>query len=493
MSDEGTGRFGAQGDSARRRAAAAVLSALIPGAGQLYAGRRRRGAILLAISAALIAAGVLWLAVDPIAVAKLAFEPDVLRGLLGVDLAVLAFRGWAAWDAYRCIEAPPQSSSTWGTVVAGLATAALLVVPHAWFAYYDLTQLDLITTVFAAPTPTTTTTVSPPNMSQTSAPPTTGAGGQTTYPMTAPSTAATTQAPTIWGGVERLNILLLGSDAGVGRTGVRTDTIILVSIDPATGDTALFGVPRNLAQVPLPETLDIWSCDCFPPIINELFGYAERNPEAFAGPSPPGPTALKMAIGGLLGIPIHYYALVHLDGFVDMIDALGGVTITVMDRVYDPAYPKEDGGTEVVDFRPGVYDFDGHDALAYARVRRSSDDYNRMGRQRCVLEALADQADPLTLLRGFPAVADAIKRSVETDIPLDSVPDFFELAAKVDTDRALALSVAPPTYIAGLTAEGYNIPDVELIHEHVRIATTLPPQEAIDLLGLEPLAEACGR
>ena len=489
MSEEGTGGLTKRGDSARRRLAAVVLSALVPGAGQLYAGRRRRGAILLAISTTLVATGVLWFAIDSIAVVKLAFEPDVLRGLLGVDLAVLAFRGWAAWDAYRCIGAPPRSPITWLTVVTGLATAALLLIPHAWFAYYDLTQLDLITTVFAAPT---TTTSVPPTASQTSGPPTTGAGGQTTSATTAPSTTSTAQPPTLWDGDERLNILLLGSDAGVGRTGVRTDTIILVSIDPATGDTALFGVPRNLVQVPLPEALDIWSCNCFPSIINELYDYAERRPEAFAGPSPPGPTALKMAIGELLGIPIRHYALVHLDGFVDIVDAVGGVTVAVTERVYDPAYPKEGGGTEVVDFQPGVYDFDGHDALAYARSRRSSDDYNRMGRQRCVLEALADQADPFNLLRGFPAMAEAIKRSVETDIPLESVPDLIELAAIVDTDRALALPIVPPTYTAGLTAEG-NIPDVELIHEHVRIATTLPVEEAIELLGLDPLAEACGR
>ena len=488
MSDQGTAGLTEQGHSARRRPVAVVLSALLPGAGQLYAGRRRRGAVLLAISIALISAGGVWLAADPVAVAKLGFEPDVLRGLLGVDLAVLAFRGWAAWDAYRCIEAPSPSPRTWLTVVAGSATAALLLIPHAWFAYYDLTQLDLITTVFAAPT---TTTVPPAATSQTSAAPATGADGQAASATTVPATTATTQPPTIWDGVERLNILLLGSDAGVGRTGVRTDTIILVSIDPATGDTALFGVPRNLAEVPLPEALDIWSCDCFPPIINELYDYAERNPETFAGPSPPGPTALKMAIGELLGIPVHYYALVNLDGFVDIVDAVGGVTVAVTERVYDPAYPKEDGGTEVVDFQPGVYDFDGHDALAYARSRRSSDDYNRMGRQRCVLEALADQADPFNLLRGYPAMAEAIKRSVETDIPLDSVPDLIELAAIVDTDRALALPIVPPTYIARVTAEG-NVPDVELIHEHVRIATTLPAEEAIELLGLDPLAEACG-
>ena len=484
MSDQRARRAIDPGHGARHRPVAALLSALIPGAGQLYAGRRRRGSVLLAISAVLIAAGTLWLAIDPIAVAKLAFEPDVLRGLLGADLALLAFRGWAAWDAYRCVDGPSRPGAGL-TAAAGVAIAALLAVPHAWFAYYDLTQLDLITTVFAEPGPTAAT-VPPPAGAQ----PTADGQPATTAP---PATSTTERPANVWDGVERLNVLLLGSDAGVGRTGIRTDTIIVVSLDPATGDTALFGIPRNLAQVPLPPDLDLWPCDCFPPIINELYDYAERRPETFTGPSGPGPTAVMQAVAELLGIPIHHYALVHLDGFVEIVDALGGVTITVTERVFDPEYPTEDGGTELVDFEPGVHDFDGHDALAYARSRRSSDDYNRMGRQRCVLEALADQADPITLLRGFPAMADAIKGSVETDMPLDAVPDLIEVAAAVDTDRALALPIVPPTYVAGRTAEGYNIPDVALIREHVHIATTLPPEEAMSLLGIDPLAEACGR
>ena len=254
----------------------------------------------------------------------------------------------------------------------------------------------------------------------------------------------------------------------------------------------MFSVPRNFVGVPLPESVDIFSCDCFPPMINGLYGYAERNPDAFPGSIPPGATAIKQAIGEMLGIPVHYYSLVALDGFVDMVDALGGVTITVTERIFDSAYPKEGGGTEVIDFQPGIYKFDGHDALAYARSRQSSDDYNRMGRQRCVVEALAAEADPVTLLRGFPAIAEAIKRSVETDIPLDAVPDLIELAALVDTERAFSLSLVPPTYVSGRTSDG-NLPNVDLIQEHALIATTLPAAEAMELLGIDPLADDCGR
>ncbi len=496
MSIEGTDPEPAAERPSRHPLVAAILSALIPGVGQLYAGRRRRGVVLLTATALLIAAAVFWVANDPIAVAKLAFEPAVLKGLLVIDALLLMFRTWAAWDAYRSIAAPTRRPAPAVAALVGTAGAVLLLVPHVWFAAYDLTQLDLITTVFAGPATTTADPPAPPS-SEPVRPSTTASAvpaPSTTEPApTTTSTTTTTKAPTIWDGIERVNILLLGSDAGLGREGVRTDTIILASVDPASGDTVLFSVPRNFARVPLPESVDIWSCDCYPSLINGLYGYAERNPSAFPGSIPPGATAIKQAIGAMLGLPVHYYSLVALDGFVDIVDALGGVTITVTERVYDSAYPMEGGGTEVIDFQPGVYKFDGHDALAYARSRQSSDDYNRMGRQRCVVEALAAEADPVALLRGFPAIAEAIKRSVETDIPLDAVPDLIELAAAVDTERAFSVALLPPTYISGRDAEGFNVPNVALIQEHARIATTLPAIEAMELLGIDPLANDCGR
>jgi LCP family protein required for cell wall assembly len=480
------------GRARRNPLVAALLSALLPGAGQWYAGRRRRAVLLLAVSAVLIVGGVGWVVLDPVAVAKLAFEPGLLQSLLVADAFLLVYRAWASWDAYRSAAPSDPSPGRAATAITGLAVTALLLVPHAWFAYYDLIQLDLITSVFAAPTTTTTT---PSSTTLTTLPPVDTGSPDPTTPTTATTTTTTTTTtlpPVIWEDLERLNILLLGSDAGLGRTGVRTDTMILASLDPKTGDAALLSVPRNFAQVPLPDSVDIWDCNCFPDIINALYRYAEEHPDSFAGPIPPGATAIKGAIGELLGLPVHYYALVALDGFVDMVDALGGVTITVTERVYDDAYPKEGGGTEVIDFVPGVYTFDGHDALAYARSRQASDDYNRMGRQRCVLEALAAQADPLSLLRGFPAIADAIKRSVDTDIPLDAMPSLVELATLVDTERAISIPFVPPTYVAGRDANGYNIPNVDRIREHTRIATTLPPDEAMELLGIEPLADACG-
>ena len=472
---------------------AAVLSAVLPGTGHLYAGARRRGWWLVGISLVGLVAVLALLVRDSRTLLKLAFDTEVLIALLVVNAAVFAFRTFAAVDAYRSAGAPTPSRPTlW---LGGLGAAALLLTPHGVFAYYDGVQYDLINTVFDAPVtalPTTTTT--PPT---TSAPPTTaepvdGSPVSSTVAPTTTTVPPTTEPPGPWGDIDRLNILLLGSDAGLGRTGVRTDTMILVSVDVENGDLALISVPRNFARVPLPSSVDLFSCDCFPPILNELYQYAEARPDSFPGPATPGANAIKGAISELTGLPVHLYALVALDGFVDVVDALGGVTITVTERIYDPDYPKEGGGTEVINLQPGVYDFDGHEALAYARSRHSSDDYSRMSRQRCVIEAVLEQADPFSLLRGFPQLAEVIKASVETDIPLEVMPDLIDLMGLVDTEQAVSLRLVPPTYVGGYDADRHHTPDVELIREHARIVTTLSPEEAMAELGIDPLADACG-
>ena len=312
-----------------------MLSALLPGSGQLYLGERRRGVWFLAGSLVILAVALAVLLVDPRSLLKLAFDPEVLLALLFVNAGVFLFRAFAAIDAFR--QQPEERvSQPWPIRAVVVMIGLVLLVPHALFAYYDIVQYDLINTVFASPVITTTvapTTVPPQST-------TTGPNAPATTATTT-TTTTTTVPPRLWDGSDRLNILLLGSDAGVGRSGVRTDTMILASVDVETGDMVLIGVPRNFARVPLPEDVDIWSCDCFPPILNELYQYGENHPASFPGPATPGANAIKGAISELTGLPVHFYALVALDGFVDLVDAVGGVAITVTERVYDPAYPTE--------------------------------------------------------------------------------------------------------------------------------------------------------
>jgi LCP family protein required for cell wall assembly len=372
------------------------------------------------------------LAVD---LARPFFEhPSLLLVLLAINGLLLLFRVIAVVDAFllpvRRAPVKRGAGRVSPLAVAGVALILVAVVlPHGWVAGRNLALYDLFTYDFTAD-PAQVTTTAPvttvPATTTTAADETSTTTSSTT---TTSTTTTTTTIPDPFDGFGRVNVLLMGGDSGVGRRGIRTDTMIVVSIDPQTGATAMFSVPRNNVQLPIPEDIpayDAYGCHCYPGLANEIYQYGLANPEGFPGGPNTGGNASKAILGNLLGLEIHFFALVDLQGFVDVIDALGGVTITVTERVYDGHYPHEDGSREVIDIQPGVYDMDGHLALAYARSRRTSDDYDRMGRQRCVIEAVAEQADPISLLRRLPDLVPAIQGSVVTDIPTADIPDFLD-------------------------------------------------------------------
>ncbi len=476
-----TGKLGSQ----KRPVGAALLSAVLPVAGQWYAGHRRRALVLLGVDLLLIVlAGLAYF--NQLEVVKAAFRPDVLVGAMLGNIALLAFRLWAADDAYRLAA---QSGRGRFTPLAGVVLGLLILGPHLVAGYYDIVHYDFITTTFAQDEVTTTTTTT----TTTSAP----AGVASGTSASSGSTTTTTEAvavepgPVLWDGLERLNIALLGADAGVGRRSIRTDTMIVVSIDPESGNVALFSLPRNMVEAPLPVEMGIWGCDCFPRMLNDLYVAGIESPEAFPGPQDPSVNAIKGGFGEILGIPIHYYAMVTLEGFVGVIDAIGGVTIDVPFRIVDETYPHEDGVTiEYVEIEPGVQQLDGHLALAYSRARRHADDYARMGRQRCVLNAILEEADPVALALGYPELAGVLGDTMETDIPLSRIPDFIDLLPKIDQENMISIRFIPPDYITASTSSG-NIPDVDLIREHVQIVINSTPDEARTILGIDSLDDNC--
>ncbi|MEX0826892.1 MAG: DUF6677 family protein [Acidimicrobiia bacterium] len=494
---------------------AALLSALIPGAGQIYAGRARRGKLFLAITAVFVIPAVfLFVMIFYVSGIGLAVtlsrpffsNPDLLGVLLFVNALLLVFRAVAVVDAFLVARDPDASmgreQGTAAAVVLGLlAILVITAVPHGWVGHRNLLLYDVMTHDFVSDPGQVTTTAAPD-----------GSGSTTTTSV--PSTAFPAEG--------RVNLLLMGGDAGVGRTGIRTDTMIIVSIDPETGWTAMFGIPRNLRRIPVPEDHPIasytggagtgsssttgstvpWSnCPgCFPALAWDIYAFGLEHPELFTGPNSGG-TSAKTLLGHLLGIDIHYFAIVDLNGFVDIVDAIGGIDITVPTALFDPAYPNEDGTTEEKTLAAGDHHLNGHDALFYARSRQQSDDFNRMNRQRCVLEAMAEGADPVELLRGLPDIVPAIEASVRTDIGIASIPDFLDLLSKVNTEEIVSIRFMPnapefdgtPTsYIADFTEDGFPIPDRDFITETVATALSLPPLEAIEVLNLQPLEDVCG-
>ncbi len=463
---------------------AAAASVFIPGLGQWIAGDRRKAKILLAIDTALVVILLLFFR-DKVSVVTAFFRPTTLALMMVGNIILLAYRVWAADDAYRTASDGGRPVGRTVGIAAAVILGMVLIAPHLVFARYDLIQYDLLLSTFDGGE-TAGAGTEPPS---TSTPPVgTSSDDPTTLP---PTTTTTLPPPPPWEELERLNILLLGGDLGVGRSGIRTDTMITMSIDPKTGEAALFQVPRNWTYAPLPEGMGVWDCDCYPELINELWLAGEQWPEAFPGPGSPSENAVKSVVSEFLGIPIHYYALVNLDGFTDIIDAIGGVDIYVPTRIVDDEYPTLDGGFTRLVIEPGMQHMDGEQALSYARTRHQDTDYARMGRQRCVIEAAMEQMTPTDLITSFPTIADVIKRTVTTDIPLDLLPDLVALYPEIDLEEIVSIRFIPPTYHLRYRDDGKRgaIANIDLVHEHVQLVLE-DPERAVIELGLEE-SESC--
>ncbi len=164
----------------------------------------------------------------------------------------------------------------------------------------------------------------------------------------------------------------------------------------------------------------------------------------------------------MIGLPIDYWLLVDMAGFVRLIDAMGGVTVWVTDPLHVGVSPSEEGlPTAIVNVQPGYNTLSGSEALAYVRWRRGSSDYVRMGRQRCLIRSVMAEADPVTLLRSFTSIASAIEDFVVTNIPLSLLPDLVEVMGRVDLDEVSTLGLIPPHFSDGRTPGRYPIPHVD--------------------------------
>ncbi len=471
---------------------AALLSAILPGTGQIYVGQRARGRNLLIADLAVLAIGLFFFH-DKLSIATAFVKPTMLAIMMIVSIGLLGYRVWAADDAYHL--AREQAGSTRLTGLASVAVilvlTGVLLAPHVVFGYYDLVQYNLITTVFggnesepvAAPAPVVGETPAEPSAD--------GESGSTDTTAAGTETTITLNEGEIWDGLDRLNILLIGGDFGVGRTGIRTDSMITVSIDPETGETAMFQVPRNWTYAPLPDGMGVWDCNCYPGLTNELWVMGTQYPDAFPGPGTPSENAVKGMTSAFLGIPIHYYALVNLDGFVDLVDALGGVDIYVEKEIIDNEFPNyEDGSITTLKIEQGQQHMDGELALAYSRTRHQDSDYYRMFRQRCILEGLLEQTDPASLLLNFGKLSSVIQDTMSTDIPIDALPQLVELMTKVERDEIVSIRFMPPTYHLKYRDDGEKgrIANIDLVHEHVQFILD-DPQGAKVALGLDETEE----
>ncbi|MFI6318356.1 LCP family protein [Nonomuraea sp. NPDC050556] len=254
-----------------------------------------------------------------------------------------------------------------------------------------------------------------------------------------------------WDGKPRVNFLLIGGDAAGNRTGVRTDSMTVASVDTKTGNTVMFSLPRNLQHVRFPPTSPL--SKHFPNgymaelpnggLLNEIWQFGNDHPEIMGGKNR-GPRALMDAISQTLGLKIDYYALINMYGFVDLVDAIGGIKIKVeKDIPWGGHYGT--AGT----IKAGYQKLTGEEALWYGRSRVVDDDFHRMARQRCVIAAFAKQATPEKILANFTHIASAAKKMAQTNIPADLVEHIANLALKVKGAKITSLQFVPPEFYTG--------------------------------------------
>jgi LCP family protein required for cell wall assembly len=372
----------------RRRLFAAGLSAIVPGLGQAF-NRRHRLSLLFLIPSLLVAlvVGIVWASQTPTRIAAWAVAPAVLGALLTLNAVILVWRLLAVGQAFLDTR---RHGPTGRLGLVGIAVIALLVVvPHIAVYRYGSAFGDAFARIFQTP-----------------------------------SLAVEGQKPPAGPGPdERMNVLVVGVDAAPGRTSVLTDTMMVVSFDPVGKTASMVSLPRDLVNVPLGNG------DDFGPKINSLMSYADHHQEDFPKG---GLRTLQDAVGSLLGIPIHYHATMEFEGFIHMVDAVGGVDIDVKRAIDDPGYDGFGAGQRGWSITEGRHHLDGANALAYARSRKSAgeSDFTRAGRQQEIIAALKDSAtDGGSVFWKLPGLLVAVGDSIRTDLPVERLP---QLAAAID-------------------------------------------------------------
>ena len=406
-----------------------AMATVLPGSGLIYA--RRRGLGLLLLLPFLAGLGFVgWYAVrDPQAAVGLAFDPARLTVVTLVAVAVLVV--WVASIVATYLLVRPRERRR-GHGLLGSAFVLLLCLavaaPLGLVARYSTVQKQVVHKVFE--------------------------GNRTA---TAP-VKVTEQDP--WGGRRRVNVLLLGGDGNVHREGVRTDSVVLASLDVRTGRTVLFSLPRNLMDVPFPAGSPLAAIypdgfrgagDPAEWLLNAVYrNVPALHPGILGRSDNEGADAVKQAVSGALGVPVDYYLLVNLAGFRSIVQAIGGVTVNINQPI--PIGGNTDAGIPPDAYlQPGPNQrLDGFQALWFARGRYGS------------------EANPLNLLRRYESLAAVGQEIVRTDIPQDLLSAFVDLAGRVKGSSVRSVVFRSSDQFAP------SNPDYAWVHEKVRRA--LHPQ-----------------
>ena len=439
----------------RRTVLLTIAGTAIPGVGLLAARRHVAGLIVLGLFLTGIVALGIYATVDRQTLFAAAVNPEVLRGI-GIAAVVvgLVWVGVVIASHLALRGSVSRGQRAAGGVLVGVLAFAV-AAPLAVASIYTYEQASLVGTVFKREDESKSATR--PTLNVTTEP------GQD-------------EPKDPWADKPRLNILLLGGDADKGRAGTRTDTVILASINTATGNTTLFSLPRQTARMPFPQ--DSRLHDYYP------YGFTDGNggnaeyflnamyrdlpnlvPKDVLGETDDlGADALKLSVGAALGVKVDYYVLIELAGFRRLIDALGGIRVNV--NSYVPIGGISGQVRPVEQISPGEDKLlDGYQALWFARGRYGGDDYARMDRQRCVVNAIIQQANPANVLARYEDIAKAGKQIVKTDMPQEVLPLIVDLSLRVKDGNVRSI-----VFKNGVRGFSTSDPDWEQVRGRVKTA-----------------------
>ena len=382
-----------------------VLGTVVPGTAYLAAGRRKLGAVTLVVFLLLVAGGVYLATAGRHTAVKWAVSANSLLWIIGIVGAVALAWLVVVATGYRMLA--PERTKGWQHAIGALVVllmAAVVAAPAVEIGHLASVQRTLITGVFGHH-----------------------------------QSATVVDKPNPFAGKDRVNVLLLGGDSGPGRTGLRTDTVVVASINTNTGDTTLFSLPRNLENLPFPAGSPL--AQAYPNgftaakedegLLNAVYDNGPALHPGLVGQSDnPGADWLKLGVGTALGLHIDYYALVNMEAFAKVVDALGGITVNI--NYWVPINGIPDSNVLPDDyFTPGPdQHLDGWHALQWARGRYGLSDYLRMDRQRCALSAILSAANPTRVLTSYQEIASTAEATLKTDIPETALQGFVDLGFK---------------------------------------------------------------
>ena len=507
-------------------AVAAILSFLFPGAGQVYAGETRKGLIWAIPMFLFVIVVVVMLVGGSSAMLGLISSPQRRLALLVFNVAFFLYHLASMLDAYGVAQRERSrsvgfSTSTGTAPIVLAALVSLTLVIHGIPEVYGIQVHNTMSAIFdpnqpnpirsfsvqslppssQTPTPPTTPTPSPsatPGPSGTPAP--SGSPGRPTQapPRTPPPQVDIANWPG-WAQDGRLNILVVGTDSrsetGVDDNSLRTDTMLLMSIDIQGGKAAMFSFPRNMCtpaidrscgpagsesrypdflRIPLPaESAGAYPNGIFPEMLNALWRRAAERPE-FPGSDGIGQEcaqdytctrawqALVGTIEEMTAVPIDGIISVNLNGFVALVDNLppqcapadvrvqlgnrecyGGIWIDVPERVHEDVYRTSTGQQIELDIERGCQFFDAEMALGYSRTRYETSDYDRARRQQYVLTQIRKQLDPLALLPHILGLLQVAQENLYLTFSDTDIPYLAEAASRIDADRIYRYDFAP--------------------------------------------------